>query len=172
MKVIGILGALWATLGTFALIGSAIWRLSFRTLEALESGLGIFQWTTLGGWIVFMAYCEGYKGFQKSFSRRTAARTHHLITSPNLLNALLAPLFVMGYFHADRRTKIVAYTLTFGIAILVLFIRYLPQPWRGIVDAGVVVGLSWGLISLAIFIARALASGKTDTSPCVPDPAR
>ena len=172
MKVIGIFGALWATLGTFALIGSAIWRLSFRTLEALESSLGIVEWTAMAGWVVFMAYCEGYKGFQKSFSPRTAARTHHLITSPNLLNALLAPLFVMGYFHADRRTKIVAYSLTFGIAILVVVIHYLPQPWRGIVDAGVVVGLSWGLVSLAIFIARAFASGKPDSSPCVPQPAR
>ena len=33
--------------------------------------------------------------------------------------------------------------------IAVLVVRQLPQPWRGIVDGGVVVGLSWG--TLAIF---------------------
>jgi hypothetical protein len=74
----------------------------------------------------------------------------------------------MGYFHADRRTRIVAHALTFGIVVLVLLVRLLPQPWRGIIDTGVVVGLTWGLVSLAVFTIRAFAHGRPDASPCVP----
>jgi len=60
----------------------------------------------------------------------------------------------MGYFHATKRTKIVAYSLTIGITLLVILVRLIPQPWRGIIDAGVVVGLTWGVLSLIIFILR------------------
>ncbi|MEM9478760.1 MAG: hypothetical protein AAGA58_03765 [Verrucomicrobiota bacterium] len=168
LSPIGIIGSLWAIAGLFVLFGNAIWRLSLRAVEAISSGLGAVEWSVLAVWVGFMAYSEGYKGFQKSFSPRTAARIHHLATSPNLLRTLLAPIFAMGFFHADRRTRIVAYVLTFGIVVLILLIRYLPQPWRGIIDAGVVVGLSWGIVSLAIFIFRALVRGKPDASPCVP----
>jgi hypothetical protein len=34
------------------------------------------------------------------------------------------------------------------IAALVIGVRHVPQPWRGIIDAGVVVGLGIGLVSL------------------------
>ena len=37
--------------------------------------------------------------------------------------------------------------LDFGIVGLIVLIRKLDQPWRGIVDAGVVVGLGWGLVA-------------------------
>ena len=37
------------------------------------------------------------------------------------------------------------------IVAFVLVIPYLAQPWRGIVDAGVVVGLLWGLITIVVF---------------------
>ncbi|MEM0897300.1 MAG: hypothetical protein AAGJ79_10470 [Verrucomicrobiota bacterium] len=167
-QLIGILGALWAIVGIFLLLGNAIWRLSQRAVEAISSGLGTVEGGVLVAWLLFMAYTEGYKGFLKSFSPRTAARVHYLKASPSLLHSILAPIFAMGFFHADRRTKIVAYALTIGIIILILLIRFLPQPWRGIIDAGVVVGLSWGIISLAVFVIRAFANGKPDASSCVP----
>ena len=37
----------------------------------------------------------------------------------------------------------------------VLIARQLPQPWRGIVDAGVVVGLGLGIISILYFMISA-----------------
>jgi hypothetical protein len=33
-----------------------------------------------------------------------------------------------------------------------LIARLLPQPWRGIIDAGVVVGLAIGIVSILYFI--------------------
>ena len=68
----------------------------------------------------------------------------------------------------SRRTKITAYALTFGIVVLVILVHRLDQPWRGIIDAGVVVGLGWGVLSLALCIVRALTRPDFDASPCVP----
>jgi hypothetical protein len=75
----------------------------------------------------------------------------------------------MGFFHATRRRLITSFALTAGIVALVLAVRVLPQPWRGIVDTGVVVGLAWGLLSLIAFSAQALGAAKFAPSPEVPD---
>jgi hypothetical protein len=43
----------------------------------------------------------------------------------------------------------------------------LPQPWRGIVDLGVVIGLAWGLVALGVFTVQAF-SGRLNHAPEVP----
>jgi len=48
-----------------------------------------------------MLYSEGYKGFQKGYSPRVAARGHYLRDHSTLLRAILAPLFCMGFFHSS-----------------------------------------------------------------------
>jgi hypothetical protein len=53
--------------------------------------------------------------------------------------------------------------------VLIILVRFLAQPWRGIVDAGVVVGLAWGLISLAIFTLQAFISKGFAYPPDVPE---
>jgi hypothetical protein len=112
-----------------------------------------------------MAYAEGYRGFQKAFSPRVAARALYLKKNPCLLHVLLAPFFCMGFFHASRRRKITSFSVTSGIIVLILLVRLLPQPWRGIIDAGVVVGLAWGLISLIIFSYQAFTQKEFKYSP-------
>ena len=49
--------------------------------------------------------------------------------------------------------------------------RLLDQPWRGIVDAGVVVGLSYGCIALVVAFARVLLGAPLRVTPQVPDEA-
>ena len=66
-----------------------------------------------------------------------------------------APLFCMGFFGATRRQKIISYGVSFGVAVLIVLVRTLPQPWRGVVDAGVVVGLSWGVLAILFYCHRA-----------------
>jgi hypothetical protein len=78
---------------------------------------------------------------------------------------MLGPLFVMGFFYANRRTRIVAYALTTMIVLLVVLVQRLQQPWRGIVDAGVVLGLTWGIVSLVVSLAAALGREHYATSP-------
>ena len=155
-----------------ALLLGAILRLTPIALEAYREPLALGHWGLAGAFTLFMLYSEGYRGFQQRFSPRTAARIRYLRDRPDAVRSLLAPLFAMGFFHATRRTKIVAYGLTLGILFLVLVVQRVPQPWRGIVDTGVVLGLSWGVISFAGSTARALTRADFDASPETPaDPA-
>ncbi|MBP82699.1 MAG: hypothetical protein CMO61_02500 [Verrucomicrobiales bacterium] len=116
-----------------------------------------------------MLFAEGYRGFQKKFSPRTAARVRYLKQNPTWIRVVLAPFFCMGYFYASKKTKIVAYALTFGVIILIALVKFLEQPWRGIVDFGVVLGLSYGLISFLIYTARALFTTSFNEDPEVPE---
>ena len=75
----------------------------------------------------------------------------------------------MGFFHANRKTKLIAYILTTGIICMVLIVTYVfRDPWRGIVDFGVVLGLLWGLVSFWIFTFRALTDTNYSHSPETP----
>jgi hypothetical protein len=58
----------------------------------------------------------------------------------------------MGYIHATRKRKVISIGLTLMIICFILVAPMLPQPWRGIIDAGVVAGLSIGIISIIYFI--------------------
>jgi hypothetical protein len=156
-RFIGIVGAAWGALGVLAILVFAIYRLSTPALVAFDSGLSAGQWLVAVANVVFMAYSEGYRGFQQKFSPRTAARILYLRDRPDPVRTLLAPLVAMGYIHATRSRKIASYGLTLGIVVLVSLVRLVDQPWRGIIDAGVVVGLGWGVISLGVSIVQAFA---------------
>jgi len=52
-----------------------------------------------------------------------------------------------------------------------VLVRLVPQPWRGIVDAGVVIGLAWGAVSLLVLGIQALTASRFNFSPEVPEPA-
>jgi hypothetical protein len=43
--------------------------------------------------------------------------------------------------------------MTIAMIVLILLVRRLGQPWRGVIDAGIVLGLGWGFVSI---LARAL----------------
>lgn len=87
------------------------------------------------------------------------------------MRVLLAPLFCMGFFGATRRVLIAAWVVLIMVAGLVALVRALDQPWRGIVDAGVVVGLGWGLVTLIGFYVGGLTSGVMPADPQVPEEA-
>jgi hypothetical protein len=69
----------------------------------------------------------------------------------------------MGLLRSPRRTKIVAWSLVCGIVVVVIWVRSLPHPWRGIIDGGVVVGLGIGVASLYLHFVRALGHTKHST---------
>jgi hypothetical protein len=119
--------------------------------------------------LVFMLVSEGYRGFQKNFAPRVAARALHLRNHPHIGHVLLAPLFCMAYFHATPRRLMGSYGLTAMIVGFVLVIRRLPQPWHGLVDVGVAAGLMWGLVALAVFTYQAFGTEGFSVAPDVPD---
>jgi hypothetical protein len=165
----GTIGAFWGIMGVFLLIGGAVYRLIPLALAAFYSPFRWYHWLAWTASVLIMAHAEGYSGFQLHFSPRVAARALYLREHPKTLHIIFAPLFCMGYFHATRRRQAVSLSLTAGIIGLVLAIRRVPQPWRGIIDAGVVVGLAWGFVSLLWFAARAFTGRGCDHSPEVPE---
>ncbi|NKC15444.1 MAG: hypothetical protein GKR94_25595 [Gammaproteobacteria bacterium] len=157
---LGWFGAVWGVLGVVAMLVYAVCRLSLVAAEAFQFSLTAWQWLLLIANTAFMAHAEGFKGFQRSFSPRVVARAAHLRTSPRLVRVVLAPLFCMGYFAASRRRLISTYGLTLLIAVFITVLQYLSQPWRGLLDAGVVVGLTWGIISIVLLTGRAVRAGS------------
>lgn len=169
-----LLMAAWGVLGVLAILGQAIFRLGALALEPLRDGSVLTggQIALYIGWTVFNAYAEGYRGFQRAFSPRVVARAVHLGRHPTPLRVLLAPLYCMALFGATRRRLIVAWVMLGGIALLVTLVRQLPQPWRGIVDAGVVVGLLWGVVVIVWLFARAVVQGRVPADDSIPEKAR
>jgi len=83
-----------------------------------------------------------------------AARARYLYDHGDTVSMFFAPLFCAGYFRIVRSRQIAIFALTIGITVLVNAVRQMPQPYRGIADAGVVVGLTYGLVVVLIFTIR------------------
>lgn len=164
----GRFGFVWGVTGVCLILLFAVYRLTPISVDAFDFSFLWYHWVVLIGNVVFMAYSEGYKGFQKGFSPRVVARARYLKSNPRPLYILLAPLFCMGYFHATRRRMITAYVMSFAIVILILIFNQISQPWRGILDAGVVVGLCWGVISILVYFFQSMAADEFGFSADVP----
>lgn len=160
--------AIWSVIGFAWILLDAILRLGILAWQGLGGGLSAPEWGALVVFVAFMAYSEGYRGFQKMFSPRTAARAYYLFNYPSFWSGLLAPAFCMGFFRATRRPLLVAWVGTALIIGLVISLRWVPQPWRAIVDAGVVVGLSWGLLSFLFCVIAAFRDQRYPVPPEVP----
>lgn len=168
-RTLGLAGLLWGLAGILFLLGGAIYRLAPYALDALTYPLTTLQWTVLIGNILFMAWSEGYKGFQLSFSPRVAARLRWLYDHPCPLLVISAPLFSLGLIHAPPKRRVIFFALTTMIIILIVLIRLLEQPWRGVLDAGVVIGLIWGTTSLLWFVVLAFTRKDFNYSPELPE---
>ncbi len=153
----GMAAAVWGIIGFTALIGNAVHRLGPRALDTFRHvHLSAVQWGVASVWMLFMIYSEAYRGFHQQFAPRFAARALHLARTPRTIPVIIAPLFCMGLFFATKKRLIVSWCVTSGIVVLILGVRQLADPWRGIVDGGVVVGLILGTLSLYYWFARGL----------------
>ena len=160
ISIKGILAVTWAILGLILLLGFACWRLSAYTIESFSMPLTWIHWLVFFIFTIFMAHGEGYKGFQKKFSPRFAARCKYLSHSASLIQLLLAPLFCMAYFHAPKKRVIATFALTLMIILFIFLFRMIPQPWKGLFDFGVVLGLAWGMLSTLYFCFKAFTDEK------------
>ena len=157
---LGKVGAAWGVLGLTALLAWAIYRVYPFAEEAAKMHWQWYETAFFVFWMIFMIYGEGFKGFQKGFSPRVIARAAHLAKHPVGWHVLLAPLYCMGYIHATKRRRIVALSVTSGIIVLIVAVHWLPQPWRGIIDMGVVAGLIYGVAAMWVFAIHALIGRK------------
>jgi hypothetical protein len=160
---------LWAVLGVVAVLVEAVVRLLPRALEPIMdgslSGMGVLAYVAA---IVGLAYSEGYRGFQLRFSPRVVVRALAVAQRGGWLLIALAPLMAMGLIHANRRRLIGSWMLVLCIVGLILLVKLLEQPWRGAIDAGVVVGLSWGTVATLVAMVRALRGKLPTIDPDLP----
>lgn len=162
---LGRFAATWGAVGLCALLVYAIVRLSFVVADGWETAWQPRHVVIAVVNAVFMVWSEGYRGFQRRFSPRSAARVKWLRHHATPLRAVLAPLFVMGYFDSPRRRLFGVYGLTLGIAVAIVVIHALAQPWRAALDIGVVLGLTWGLATFLVALRRAFVALGYPVSP-------
>lgn len=159
----------YAILGVVFILSSAIVRLFPIALEPLLGPLEPIHVAAYASSVLFLGYTEGYKAFQKQYSPRVVARALRLGEGGKPLLSALAPFVAMGLLHATKKRLIVSWSVTAGVVALVLIVRTLDQPWRGAVDAGVVVGLGWGTIAILAYWAKSFRGAAPDVATDFPD---
>lgn len=158
----------WGVLWVVALLGNALYRLTPLALEPIQAGtLNGLQLGLYVGWVAIMAYSEGYRGFHKRFSPRVVARAYHLGQERKPLWLILALPFCMSLFHTTRRQRIVSTVFLVVIVTVVIAVKQVSQPWRGIIDGGVVVGLGLGVASILYFYVLAI-TGRVPREAALP----
>ena len=166
-RTLGTIGTIWGVAGAVILLSFAVSRMVGHTLEMLlgDYQLGILHYLVGGVWLFFMAYSEGYKGFQKGYSPRVAARALYLRDRCTWLRLFLAPLFCLGFINSTKRRKITIAIIFVAVTLIVMLFKHIPQPWRGVLDLGVAVGLSWGLIATLVFLVKFWMAEKVTFDP-------
>ena len=164
--------ALWGVLQVLSILLNAVKRLRERALLPLKKrDLNMTQWCLYFASIVVMMYKEGYEAFQLKWAPLVVKRAFMLGSSPDypltIANVLLAGPYAMGMFCATRNRMIVSWSVTIGVTSLVQVVKKMPYPYRNIVDAGVVFGLSYGSIALLWTFGHTLHSGVLpNVDPC------
>ena len=150
-KIFGIIGSIWGFVGVSLILLHGITCVYPYVVTLDFSKMFWYHYLSLIISIIFLGYAEGYKGFQLSFSPRVAQRLKLVFKNPSFVNVVLSPLFCMGFFGISKKRMKITYILTITIIFLIIIIERISEPWRGIIDTGVLVGLSWGLLSFWFF---------------------
>jgi hypothetical protein len=74
----------------------------------------------------------------------------------------------MALFHAQRRSMLVSRVTLTLILCAIALLRITPQPWRGIVDGGVVAGIGLGTVSLLLQVVQVFTGHRAPASPELP----
>ena len=164
-RTLGAAAAGWGILGAVGLLVAAILRLQAVALEAFTAGpLGAGAWSGAIATSALIGYFMGHRGLARGFAPRVVSRALHLARHPLPLHAALAPLYCVGLFHASRRRVVASWALVASMVALVAVVRLLPQPIRGFLDAGVVIGAAWGAVAVLVIAWRALG-GRPPSMP-------
>lgn len=160
----------WGVVGVILVVGEAAARLlRFAITTLKQRDLGPWEAAFFVGFLAFILYAEGYRGFQKRFSPRTVARAVHLAKNPRPLAVVLAPLYCMALFGTTRRRLVASWLLVAGIVSVVLLVRGLPPVYRALVDAGVGCALVWGMTSMGVYSVLALRGKAMPVAADVPE---
>jgi len=148
-RMAAFLVGLWGIAGFAAALGSAVWRITPPALEPLRSGqMTAWQSTAFAFVVIAVAWSKGYMVFQRRVAPRVVARGLYLAQNRRPLHVLLAPAYCMGLIYSTRKRVIASWLIVVMVVCIVVAVSRFPQPWRGMCDAGAVVGLSWGVVAV------------------------
>eukprot|EP00933_Yihiella_yeosuensis_P050463 TRINITY_DN4824_c0_g1_i1.p1 TRINITY_DN4824_c0_g1~~TRINITY_DN4824_c0_g1_i1.p1 ORF type:complete len:279 (+),score=42.62 TRINITY_DN4824_c0_g1_i1:66-902(+) len=163
----------WGALGVCSYLGYGVQKVVPIVMEGLGAIDQTWQWGLLAVTLLFFAYVEGYKGFQLGFSPRVVSRAW--VVSEDAEGApfwhkVLAPAFCIGYFHGTKKRVITSWAVTSVIFAVVVGVKQLANPYRAIIDAGVIVGLMWGIVSIIVLFIQSLQTEKPpEFDPALPE---
>ena len=122
----------------------------------------------LGGWMLYLSPAWLSQGWMHAKLTLVALLVvyHHMCGRIRKRFAEDANTRSHVYYRWFNEAPVLALV---GIVILVIIIRQLDQPWRGIVDAGVVIGLVWGALSIVVMFVRAVVWGIVPPNDSLPD---
>mmetsp|Transcript_91569 Transcript_91569/g.236383 ORF Transcript_91569/g.236383 Transcript_91569/m.236383 type:complete len:206 (-) Transcript_91569:3-620(-) len=151
----------WGLIFWVAIFVHSAADLAPRSLDPLRHrDLTVAQWVGYVLITVGLVVFEGIGAFQRSFSPLLVRRARELQFDTRCHELVLAPFFVAGLFAASPRRLIKSWLLIFLLVPgLALTVPHLPYPWREAIDAGVVLGLSWGTVAIVAFWGRAVVTG-------------
>jgi hypothetical protein len=146
----------WCTLQVVGILSMSIIRIVPIVAQLFrdQNEMNALAWSATFIWCCLMAYYEGYKGFYLKFCPVVVERSFTLedpVLSPSVI---LGGPYAMGLFKADKHRLITSWTLLFMIFWMIKLVKLLPYPYRAMVDAGVLVGISCGILSLVWLTAR------------------
>lgn len=140
------LTSFYATFSILAILLKSLKNLLPIALEPLNKPLNPYMYVLYALTTLVFAYSEGYKGFQQQFIPFVVSRSHNL-KNETIIYKILAPLYSIGLIKSNTRRKIRTATMFFAVGLMIALTKNLSYPWRNVIDAGVVIGLGWGLTS-------------------------
>lgn len=151
----------WAAGGVVFLFAEAAWRLGGRGIAAVRGGLTTFEWIALAVITAVFVYGEGVRALQRRWVPSVLARVERLPSESFLPWGAAGPLYAMSLVGRSPASVLRAWAGVTAIILAVLIVSRFPDPWRGIVDAGVAAALVWGAITLLHGAVRTIRSGGT-----------
>ena len=156
---------IWGSFQVLAMLGNAIQRLSPIAFQPfIQKDFQPIHWALYIVFTLIMAYSEGYRGFHKKFSPMAVERAFGIVDNLSIFSVLLAGPYSMGLFGASRKRMIVSWMMTIGVFCLVVIVKRVPYPYRSIIDAGVVMGLTLGSISIIWYVIQSLLGNIPKTT--------
>mmetsp|Transcript_52141 Transcript_52141/g.106078 ORF Transcript_52141/g.106078 Transcript_52141/m.106078 type:complete len:264 (-) Transcript_52141:86-877(-) len=163
----------WGVAGVVLYLSYGVFKVVPIVLDGLGALSEPWQWGLLVVTLLFFAYVEGYRGFQLGFSPRVVSRAWVVseeIEEAPVWHKVLAPAFCIGYFHGTDKRVITSWAVTTVIFAVVIGVKQLDNPYRAIIDAGVIVGLMWGILSIIVLYLASLQSQKPpEFDPALPE---
>ena len=165
-RALGLLGAVWCVGGVVFVLSMGMYRISPAVLELSWGAMSVVERVGLLVFVALMLVGKGWFGLHRGFAPRVVIRARELAGEPRLLPVLLAPLVGMGLAFSSAKRLALGWGLIAAITVAVQIILRLPEPWRGIVDAGVIAGLGVGVLSL-VWHALVAPLLRSDVDPSV-----